>query len=194
MAYEWVWIFNGAGVRYPSGVFEDKERAEIWINQHRLAGVLTKYPVNVSAYDWAIEHNYFTPKKEHHTTGDFVGRFSAGFIAHEHYDNEHATASTDVDSNSKNTAFAVSGWVWVFTGKGGIFPSGVFETQAHAQSWIAWYCLSGTLSKYPVGISVHQWAIESNLFTPENDLQQSGTFISAFGRDVGEHIHYVDGQ
>lgn len=50
-----VWVFHGAGGRFTSGVFATQAQAEAFISQYRLAGVLTKYPVGISAYDWAIQ-------------------------------------------------------------------------------------------------------------------------------------------
>ena len=50
-----VWVFHGAGDRFTSEVFATQAQAEAFISQYRLAGVLTKYPVGISAYDWAIQ-------------------------------------------------------------------------------------------------------------------------------------------
>jgi hypothetical protein len=53
-ASQFGWVFNGGGGRFPSGVFSTREKAEAWINQHGLSGVLTKYPLDEGAWDWAI--------------------------------------------------------------------------------------------------------------------------------------------
>ncbi len=80
-----VWIFHGNGARFASGVFSTRAGAEAWIRQHGLAGVLTEYPLDSGAYDWAIQERHFTPKKEHHTSAEFIQRFTSAFQQHEHY-------------------------------------------------------------------------------------------------------------
>lgn len=193
ISHEWVWIFNGNGMPLPSGVFEDKAKAELWIKRYSLSGTLTQYPVNISAYDWALEHGLFIAKKEHQKTPDFIGRFTAGFIWHDHYDNEHIPVIANYEDAIESKVFAVTGWIWVFNGDGGIFPSGVFETQDKAELWIKHYSLSGTLSKYPVGISVYEYAIQNNTFAPKTEFQRNADFISTFGRGYIAHTHNKNG-
>ena len=86
MSKEYVWIFNGAGSRFPSGVFEKRERAEKWIKQNHLTGILTKYPIGVGVFDWAIENGFFKPEKESHNLPDFVGKFSSAAQEHYHFE------------------------------------------------------------------------------------------------------------
>src|SRR5207249_882841 len=50
-----VWIFTGVKGYFPGGVFTERDVAESWISKNRLTGTLTLYPVNVGAYEWAIE-------------------------------------------------------------------------------------------------------------------------------------------
>ncbi len=81
-----VWVFHGAGCRFTSGVFASRAQAEEFINRYRLTGTLTKYPVGVSAYDWAIQENLFTPKKPEHYEANFIQRFTDASQEHYHYD------------------------------------------------------------------------------------------------------------
>ena len=81
-----VWVFNGAGANFPSAVFRSKIVAENWIQSHSLVGVLTRYPIDVSAYDWALQHELFTPKREDQRLGEFIGRFTSASQEHYHYD------------------------------------------------------------------------------------------------------------
>jgi hypothetical protein len=81
-----VWVFHGAGGQFASGVFNSQAEAETFINQHRLTGTLTKYPVGISAYDWAIQENLFTPKKPEHYQAGFIQRFSSASQEHYRYD------------------------------------------------------------------------------------------------------------
>ena len=80
-ATAFVWVFNGGG-KFPSGIFSTREKAEKWINTHGLSGILTKYPVDEGAWDWAIREGYWRPKRDDQKTPSFIQRFSCG---HEHY-------------------------------------------------------------------------------------------------------------
>jgi hypothetical protein len=81
-----VWVFNGSGSTFPSGVFRSKEEAEGWIRSERLSGTLTKYPVGVSVYSWAVSKGYFVPKREEHASPEFIGKFSSASQEHYHYE------------------------------------------------------------------------------------------------------------
>ncbi len=82
-----IWVFNGSGGRFPSGVFTDLLTAESWIKRYCLSGILTAYPVNSGVFDWAIENNFFTPKKEEHLSPEFIGKFSTASQEHYHFEN-----------------------------------------------------------------------------------------------------------
>ena len=81
-----VWVFNGVGGQFPGGVFTSRERAELWIRRHRLTGVLTAYPLDEGAFDWALRVGAVTGRAR--TRGDepaFVGTFSSAGQEHYHY-------------------------------------------------------------------------------------------------------------
>ncbi|MEJ1164413.1 hypothetical protein V9K97_11960 [Variovorax sp. CCNWLW186] len=82
-----VWVFNGAGGRFPSAIFEEKSEAEEWIRKHRLTGVLTKYPVGTSVYQWALETDNFKIKNERDQSPEFIQKFSSAAQEHMHYEN-----------------------------------------------------------------------------------------------------------
>ena len=86
MGHEYVWVFNGNGARFPSAVFSSREKAEAWIAAHALSGTLTRYPIDQSVYDWAIEQGYFAPTGERHTTAAFIQNFSSAHQEHYHYE------------------------------------------------------------------------------------------------------------
>lgn len=88
MNEEFVWVFNGHRNHYPSGVFTTREKAEEWINKHKLEGTLTAYPLDISVYDWAIEKSYFKPKKPEHTEAYWIANFSHAAQEHYHFENE----------------------------------------------------------------------------------------------------------
>jgi hypothetical protein len=81
----YVWVFNGNHNRFPSAVFSSTERAEEWIAAHRLSGTLTRYPVDVSVYDWVQERGYWRPRREEQKTPDFIANFSSAHAEHYHY-------------------------------------------------------------------------------------------------------------
>jgi hypothetical protein len=83
-----VWVFNGARNHFPSGVFLTRTAAEAWITAKRLRGTLTKYPVDISVYDWAVRAGLFTPKKPKHLSADFVANFSCAGQEHVHFEND----------------------------------------------------------------------------------------------------------
>lgn len=82
-----VWVFNGAGGHFPSAIFEEKSAAEDWISERRLTGVLTKYPVGVSVYQWALESGVFEVKREKESSPEFIQTFSSAAQEHMHYEN-----------------------------------------------------------------------------------------------------------
>lgn len=85
-ATTFIWVFNGDGETrsFPGGVFSTFEKAVKWIAEYRLSGVLTAYPLDEGAYDWAkrrdvLDEGRATP------TPDHVGRFSTAHQPHHHF-------------------------------------------------------------------------------------------------------------
>ena len=83
--------------------------------------------------------------------------------------------------------------VWLFSGTGGRFSSGVFTTKDKAMDWIKVRKLSGTLTKYPVDCGVYEWAINNKLFEPSKESEFSPAFIQKFSCASQEHYHFEDG-
>ena len=89
---EFVWAFNGENSNFPSGVFRSRPQAEEWIRKYQLCGVLTKFPVGVSVYDYAVAQEWFMPIQEHQRSPKFIQQFSSASLEHFHYDDEfHAS-------------------------------------------------------------------------------------------------------
>ena len=84
---DYIWIFHGDGANFCSAVFMQRADAEFWINKNQFSGVLTKYPVNISVYDWAVQEQRFRPNKENPKTGSFVQNFTTASQEHFHYQN-----------------------------------------------------------------------------------------------------------
>src|SRR5262249_28009582 len=81
-----VWVFCGTTNPFPSAVFLDRDAANMWITKHKLTGVLTAYPTNISVYDWAIQNNYFRPSRDYQTSPKFIANFSSAYLEHYHYE------------------------------------------------------------------------------------------------------------
>lgn len=79
-----VWVFNGINSKFPSAIFSSVQFAESWIKENSLTGILTFYPLDISAYEWHIQNNWFIPEKEMHKSSEFIGKFSGGQY-HFHY-------------------------------------------------------------------------------------------------------------
>jgi len=83
--------------------------------------------------------------------------------------------------------------VWIFHGTGSHFSSGVFESVEKAEFWIRKHKFTGVLTEYPLNITVYDWAIEQNLFTPKTEKQSTATFIQSFSSASQNHFHYENG-
>lgn len=82
-----LWIFNGSNSRFCSGVFSSRKNAEDWIKKNKLSGLLTLYPIDEGAYEWAINHNFFSPSKDSEKTPEFIQKFTSASQEHYHYEN-----------------------------------------------------------------------------------------------------------
>ena len=84
--------------------------------------------------------------------------------------------------------------VWVFNGATNHFPSAVFENRESAEEWIRANALTGTLTRYPVGESVYDWAVAGGSFTPKSEKHRTPAFIANFSSGSQEHFHFEDGR
>lgn len=82
-----IWVFNGERSVLPSGVFSSRGLAESWIAEHKLSGILTAYPLDQGAYQWAIQQGVFTPTEDYQQEAKFIGRFTSAALEHYHYEN-----------------------------------------------------------------------------------------------------------
>ena len=82
--------------------------------------------------------------------------------------------------------------VWVFNGARNHFPSAVFTERRLAEAWIQKHQLEGTLTAYPLNISIYDWAIEKGYFTPKKEEQASPNFIANFSSASQEHYHFEE--
>ena len=85
---ETVWVFHGQGAGFASGVFTTEDDGMAWVEQHRLTGILTQYPVGEGCYDHAVRLDRFKPSKPHHGTPEHVAGFSPA-LQHVHVKDGH---------------------------------------------------------------------------------------------------------
>lgn len=88
---------------------------------------------------------------------------------------------------------AVPEYAWAFHGATGRFASGIFGSRAAAQQFIERHTLSGTLTRYPFGVGVYDWAVQNGLFVAQPPAQTTAEFIQRFTTASQEHYHYENG-
>lgn len=84
---EYVWVFNGKLGHFPSAIFSSKAKALAWIGEKKLTGTLTKYPIDISVYDWTISTGHFTPKNEFQKNARTIENFNSAYMEHYHIEN-----------------------------------------------------------------------------------------------------------
>ena len=82
--------------------------------------------------------------------------------------------------------------VWVFNGPRNISRAPCFTSRALAEAWIEKHKLHGTLTAYPLDVSVYDWATELGYFRPKSEEQTRPEFIANFSSASQEHYHYDD--
>ena len=82
--------------------------------------------------------------------------------------------------------------VWVFNGPNNQFPSAVFRSRDLAEAWIERHKLRGTLTAYPLDVSVYDWVRGRGYFEPKREEQTRPAFIANFSSAYQEHYHYGD--
>ena len=95
-----VWIFaSPAGVnalyRLPSGIFGTLAKAEAWINDKRLTGILVAYSIDRACVDWAFENATDEERKmleQKMRDPNFIAEFSSN--SQEHYFYEYGRRTT----------------------------------------------------------------------------------------------------
>ena len=80
-----VFIFHGSGAKFAAGVYDGLDAAKRNIAAHKMSGLLTKYSLNETAFDYAIRNKLFEPKEE--KPAHFVQRFTSAAQDHFHFEN-----------------------------------------------------------------------------------------------------------
>ena len=79
-----VYVFTGINAGLAAAVFTSKEKAIEWVNQTGVSGTLTEMPLDISAYEHAIQNNLFEPKKEVQREPRFIATFTSR-LWHDHF-------------------------------------------------------------------------------------------------------------
>jgi hypothetical protein len=80
--------------------------------------------------------------------------------------------------------------VWVFNGNRNHFPSAVFTDRQLAEEWIKENHLTGTLTAYPLDVSIYDWTIAKGYFSVKKEEHKTSKFIANFSSAYQEHYHY----
>lgn len=203
-----LWIFNGnlrVGVELPSGVFLRKQKAQKWIEELGIEGVLTPYPVDISVYDWAIQNQFFTPQLSEDSSPAFIAKFI--FTYHYQYlswveqkISDHSKTDTLNEMSpsrpesplveEENLTSYPEVWVYNANIPRNIgLASAVFRTKDGAEKWIEETKIDGLLTAYPVDISAYDWSVQNKFFTPKKPQHYEPWFIGTFTGGQ-KHFHY----
>ena len=81
----YMWVVQGSRASFPSAIFSSKEKAVQWIEKYKISGMLSKYPIDISIYDWTILKGFFKPKRDDQKTPDLIQSFSTVYIEDSQY-------------------------------------------------------------------------------------------------------------
>lgn len=79
--------------------------------------------------------------------------------------------------------------VWVFMGLGAEHPAAVFTTRERGEAWVLEHGLAGSLTWYPLDISVYDWVIGEGKLKPKPG-HQTPKFRARFSSAYQPHHHY----
>lgn len=82
---EFVWVWNTSGHNMPGAIFPNVDTAEAWIASVCGGGLLSCYPVGLSPYDYAIEHDYYESKPGENVRSKQLN-FAPSYLEHRHYE------------------------------------------------------------------------------------------------------------
>lgn len=82
---DYIWIIQSSENLNVIGCFIQKSEAERYIIEHKLQCILTKYPVNMTVYDWVIKEDFWQPRNDLQKNSKFREKFTSAYLEHEHY-------------------------------------------------------------------------------------------------------------
>ncbi len=81
-----IYVFIGVDAGFPTAVFNSMGEMELFIGQNKLTGIVNKMPVGISLYDWAIQKEFFKPKRDYQKEAKFIQSFSCASMEHWHFE------------------------------------------------------------------------------------------------------------
>lgn len=81
-----------------------------------------------------------------------------------------------------------------FSGRKIGYGKSIYTTQQQAEYFIEKYALSDILIKMPGSISIYDWAIKMNYYSPDKDYMISLVFIQRLSSAYLKYYHYADGR
>jgi hypothetical protein len=82
----YMYVFTGNKSIFPVGIFNEFELASQNIEKYKLSGILTKYPININLYEWALDNNFLEIKNESQKNPKFIEQFSCASTEHYHFE------------------------------------------------------------------------------------------------------------
>lgn len=82
--------------------------------------------------------------------------------------------------------------VWVFMGLGAQHPAAVFTSLGAGEAWVSEHDVKGTLTWYPLDLSVYDWVVAQGKLKPKPD-HRAPSFLARFSSAYQPHHHYQDG-
>ncbi len=80
-----IWVLQRG--KFPFAVFDDKDKAIAYIEEKKVTGIMTGYPINDSTLSWAVENELFMMKKEVQKEVWFEENFTSIHQPHYHFEN-----------------------------------------------------------------------------------------------------------
>ena len=87
-----IWIFLGENSKMPCACFDSLDSARLIIQEQRLSGLLTLYPINELVFTWAVKNEFFKPKRPEHFLPKFVSAFTSAAQPHFHFEDGQEVA------------------------------------------------------------------------------------------------------
>ncbi|AXQ22868.1 hypothetical protein BEN71_12640 [Acinetobacter wuhouensis] len=90
MSDKYIWIIQSSENLNIIGCFINKNDAEQYILENKLKCMLTRYPVDITIYDWVIKNELWLPKNDLQKNSKFRARFSSAYLEHHHFFQEES--------------------------------------------------------------------------------------------------------
>jgi len=79
------WVVHENDGAFSLCAFSCLEKGKAWIAEEKKSCVLSWYPIDEGAFDWATRNGYFKVKKPHQNEAKFIANFSSSGVLHFHF-------------------------------------------------------------------------------------------------------------